>query len=253
MLDAPGVAEINAGRVDPRVVGVLTQLSQEHKITVSALKSADGGMDIAAVDGEVVNPDSGAARDLASALAELPPGLRPDSVGSPWAIAAPGFFTDGEHQDHLSVAFKEPPRRPARRPGRARGRAAPAAPVAAGGAAVAAVPVQAPVVPVEPAFDPTKSDAFLPAVKATGRRPRRPTARPIRATRRRSCRRSRSKPAAAQPAQLASQPGRCARRPLRGRGGRARGLPRQRRAEGAARGVDGRPGARSAACRRSCR
>ncbi len=33
VLDAPGVAEINAGRVDPRVVGVLTQLSrgaQDH-------------------------------------------------------------------------------------------------------------------------------------------------------------------------------------------------------------------------------
>ena len=122
VLDAPGVAEINAGRVDPRVVGVLTQLSQEHKITVSALKSADGGMDIAAVDGEMVNPDSGAARDLASALAELPPGLRPDSVGSPWAIAAPGFFTDGAHQDHLSVAFKR--RRPAAAGG-ARGGARP--------------------------------------------------------------------------------------------------------------------------------
>ncbi|MDA0173877.1 CHAP domain-containing protein, partial [Solirubrobacter taibaiensis] len=202
VIDAPGVAEINAGRVDARVVGVLTQLSQEHKITVSALKSADGGMDISAVDGEMVNPDSGAARDLASALAELPPGLRPDSVGSPWAIAAPGFFTDGVHQDHLSVAFKEvapaPPAAPVAAP-------APAVAVPAAVPAVAAAGVQTPVVPVEPAFDPTKSDAFLPAVKAravASSADRAPDPRDSQAF----LPAIEKKPAAAQPAQFTGQP-----------------------------------------------
>ena len=112
MIDAPGVAEINAGRVDARVVGVLTQLSQEHKITLSALKSADGGMEIAAVDGEVVNPDSGAARDLASALAELPPGLRRTRSGrrgrSPRPASSPTARTRTTCQ---SRSRKSPPRR----------------------------------------------------------------------------------------------------------------------------------------------
>ncbi len=57
-LDPAGIAAIQAGRVDPRVVGVLTKLSQEHKITVSTPAGAatnlqsGRGMDIAAIDGE---------------------------------------------------------------------------------------------------------------------------------------------------------------------------------------------------------
>ena len=38
-LDDVGVPDIKAGKIDPRVIGVLTKLSQEHKITVSCLCS----------------------------------------------------------------------------------------------------------------------------------------------------------------------------------------------------------------------
>src|SRR3954451_3859754 len=38
-LDDVGVADIKAGRIDPRVIGVLTKLSSEHKLTISCMCS----------------------------------------------------------------------------------------------------------------------------------------------------------------------------------------------------------------------
>ena len=92
VLDDVGIADIKAGRIDPRVVAVLTKLSQEHKIKVSCMCSdhskmtAGGsisnhfygrGLDIAAIDGEIVEPGQHArARGRERALVagpELPP------------------------------------------------------------------------------------------------------------------------------------------------------------------------------------
>ena len=107
VLDATGIADIKAGRIDPRVVGVLTKLSQEHKITVSCMCSdhskftAGGsvsnhffgrGMDIAAIDGEIVGPGSPLAREVASELSTLDPNIRPNEIGSPFAINGPGLL-----------------------------------------------------------------------------------------------------------------------------------------------------------------
>jgi hypothetical protein len=39
VLDEVGIADVKAGRIDPRVIAVLTKLSQEHKITVSCMCS----------------------------------------------------------------------------------------------------------------------------------------------------------------------------------------------------------------------
>ena len=64
------------------------------------------GVDIAAVDGEIVNPGSIAARELATEMQEINTEYRPDEIGTPWAISGPGYFTDGGHQDHLHVGFK---------------------------------------------------------------------------------------------------------------------------------------------------
>ena len=122
MLDSTGIADIKAGRIDPRVIGVLTKLSQEHKITVSCMCSdhskftAGGsvsnhffgrGVDIAAIDGETVGPGSAIAREVASELSSLDPNIRPNEIGSPWAISGPGYFTDAAHQNHLHLGFKE--------------------------------------------------------------------------------------------------------------------------------------------------
>ena len=122
-LDPDGVADLKAGKIDPRVVAVLTKLAQDHEITVTSMcsdhprMSASGnvsnhafgrGLDIGTVDGELVRPDSPAAREVAAALAELDPEYRPNEVGTPFAIAAPGYFTDAGHQDHIHLGFKEP-------------------------------------------------------------------------------------------------------------------------------------------------
>ena len=131
-LDPTGIADIQAGRIDPRVVGVLTKLSQEHKITVTSGGTATNlqsgrGMDIAAIDGEIVGPGSPLAREVASELSTLDPNIRPNEIGSPFAINGPGYFTDAAHQNHpphrlqgadrrgLEAARRTSPPAPARR------------------------------------------------------------------------------------------------------------------------------------------
>jgi cell wall-associated NlpC family hydrolase len=163
MLDGDGVADIKAGRIDPRVVAVLTKLSEEHKITVSCMCSDHPtfttggsvsnhhhgrGMDIAAIDGIPVNAANPIARDIATELSSLDPSFRPDEIGTPWAISGPGYFTDADHADHLHVGFKQaiepswtPPTAAAAVPA-----ATPAAatPVAAASAGVGTISIAAP-------------------------------------------------------------------------------------------------------------
>ena len=119
-LPAGARADLASGRVDPRVVSMLTALTQEHKIGLSVMITGHDqftsggsvsnhfvgrGLDVATVDGEIVRPNSIASRELAETLTELPESIRPTEVGTPWSINAPGFFTDAAHQDHLHIAF----------------------------------------------------------------------------------------------------------------------------------------------------
>lgn len=119
--DDVGVADLKAGRIDPRILAVLHDLSKKHEISVSCMRSdhskftAGGsisnhfegrGVDIATVDGERVEPGSPAARTLAARIAGMDADYRPDEVGTPWALSAPGHFTDAAHQDHIHIAFK---------------------------------------------------------------------------------------------------------------------------------------------------
>jgi hypothetical protein len=123
VLDADGVADLRAGRIDPRVVAVLTTLAAAHKITVSAMcsdhpKFTSGGsisnnylgrgMDIAAIDGVPVKPANATARKVAVGLGSLDPSYRPDEIGTPWAIPGPAYFTDAAHQAMIHAAFKQP-------------------------------------------------------------------------------------------------------------------------------------------------
>ena len=161
VLDDTGVADIKAGRIDPRVVAVITKLSHEHKLTISCMCSdhskftAGGsvsnhhfgrGADIAAIDGQPVGPGNPVAREVASELSSLDPSIRPNEIGSPWAIAGPGYFTDAAHQNHLHIGFKEqigstftPPADVAASPVAAAA-AIPGAPAAAAAAVPAAAP-----------------------------------------------------------------------------------------------------------------
>ncbi len=153
--DSVGIADLKAGKIDPRVVAVLTKLSEDHKLKISCMCSDHSkfttggsisnhaygrGLDIASVDGEIVNPGSTAARELASELSTLPEKYRPDEIGSPWPISGPGYFTDAGHQDHVHVGFKTEIDKSW----------APPADVTAGGAQAAAVAPAAPAVPGAP-------------------------------------------------------------------------------------------------------
>ncbi len=85
VLDSTGVADLKAGRIDPRIVAVLTKLSEDHEITVSCMCSdhskfpsggsvsnhhSGRGLDIAAVDGVPVNASNFDAREIAMELQE---------------------------------------------------------------------------------------------------------------------------------------------------------------------------------------
>ena len=160
--DDTGISDLKAGKIDPRVVAVLTRLSQDHELSISCMcsdhsKLTSGGsisnhfhgrgVDIASVDGEIVNPGSVAARELASEMQEINSEYRPDEIGSPWAISGPGYFTDAGHQDHVHLGFKteidpnwKPPADVAATGGAAPAATEPGAPVAAApGQPVAAV------------------------------------------------------------------------------------------------------------------
>ena len=118
-----GIEDLKAGRIDPRVVAVLTEVSKNRDLVVTCtssdhpLNTAGGsisnhyygrGIDIGSVDGKPVNAGNAAAREVAEELAKLDPRIRPTEIGSPWALPGAAYFTDGDHQDHLHVAFDDP-------------------------------------------------------------------------------------------------------------------------------------------------
>jgi cell wall-associated NlpC family hydrolase len=168
VLDDVGVADIKAGKIDPRIVGVLTKLSKDHEIVVSCMcsdhsKFTSGGsisnhaygrgLDIAAIDGEIVSPGSALAREVASELSGLDPAIRPSEIGSPFAISGPGYFTDAAHSNHIHVGFDtqiapdwKPP-----------------AELAAGAPAAPAAPEVARLAPVAPAPDPKRASGLFAA------------------------------------------------------------------------------------------
>jgi len=121
--DAAGIADLEAGRMDPRVTAVLTEVSRDHDLVITGTSSdhpmqTTGGsvsnhyygraLDIGSVDGKPVNAANGAARELALALASLDPSIRPSEIGSPWPLPGAAYFSDGDHQDHLHVGFDDP-------------------------------------------------------------------------------------------------------------------------------------------------
>ncbi len=187
VLDADAQKDIRDGAVDPRMIGLLGKLAEKHKIELSVIKTGHAqfttggsvsnhfegrGIDIARVDGEIVNSGSPAARELASEIAEMTGDLRPTEVGTPFPIAASGFFTDGAHQDHLHVAYDGEPPPGFQAPAAA---ATPAAPVASAAAVSApAQPAGAAAAVAEPKAKPGDSLSFRAvtaedAAKAAGK------------------------------------------------------------------------------------
>ena len=183
-LDLPGPAraDLASGRVDPRLVSMLTSLTKEHKIGLSIVITGHDqltsggsvsnhfvgrGLDIASVDGEIVRANSIKARELAEALTDLPESIRPTEVGTPWPIDAPGFFTDGAHQDHVHIAFGDPA---------PEGFQSPVAPAAASAAAAPEVPGAAAspesgVFKAAPATDGSTGSATVGGISSVEQRP----------------------------------------------------------------------------------
>jgi len=119
-------ADVQAGRVDPRVLAVLLALSERfslagvgpfvtgHSYYVAGTNWPSNhtfgrAVDIGTIDGELVSPANAAARQAALSLASLPAPLRPDEIGSPFPELGglPGLFSDADHQDHIHLGFDQ--------------------------------------------------------------------------------------------------------------------------------------------------
>jgi hypothetical protein len=122
-IDPDGIADLRAGRIDSRVVAVLSTIARDHKISVSSMMSdhprlTTGGsvsnhsvgraVDISVIDGQPVGPGNRVAREIAMELSRLPKSIRPTEIGSPWALPGAAYFTDGDHQNHLHIGFDDP-------------------------------------------------------------------------------------------------------------------------------------------------
>jgi hypothetical protein len=119
------MVDIQSGAIDPRILGILGAISQEHTITISALRSdhpkltSSGNvsnhyygraMDIAAIDGTSctdVSPD-GPCGTIARQLGALPAGQEPTELiycFDPDGPANPNGFAQADHCDHVHVGF----------------------------------------------------------------------------------------------------------------------------------------------------
>lgn len=115
--------DLLAGIIDQRVVDFLAWAVERHTIAVSVLKTGHSqyvartnrvsnhwmgrGVDIYAVDGEMVSRSSAASRAFAIEATDLAPPGRPTEAGVPWAdlTSRPGVFSDAGHQNHLHFGW----------------------------------------------------------------------------------------------------------------------------------------------------
>jgi hypothetical protein len=124
---ADGRADLEAGRVDARVVAVLLALARDHTITVTSLvtghpRCAVNGQahgpgcavsnhwlgraaDIAVIDGTAVSARHLSVTAVTDQLANLPAPIRPDEIGGPIDTGQPGVFTNTFHTDHVHVGW----------------------------------------------------------------------------------------------------------------------------------------------------
>jgi hypothetical protein len=114
--------DIESGRVDPRVLQILADLSQDHTIAVSVIQSGHSpfvegtnrysnhlfgrAVDVYMIDGEGVSPMSASARSAVAWLLALQGPERPTEVGSPFPdLVGPGAFSDASHLDHIHIGY----------------------------------------------------------------------------------------------------------------------------------------------------
>lgn len=123
ILTSPARGDLEAGRLDDRLVALLSALTQRHAMYVSVFSTGHSkyvagtgsvsnhfcgqAADVFQIDGEAVRQSSVASRRFTEELAALTGVLRPSEVGSPWADLSPipGFFSNAAHQDHVHIGF----------------------------------------------------------------------------------------------------------------------------------------------------
>ena len=116
-------ADLDAGAIDPRIVGLLGAITQSHQITISSLRSdhsmytVSGGvsnhyygraMDIAAVDGVSCTDTAPTAPcgELATTLASLPAPAMPTELIYCYDVDGPGpAFARSDHCDHVHAGY----------------------------------------------------------------------------------------------------------------------------------------------------
>lgn len=115
--------DVQAGRVDARVLTVLLVLATSHRLdqvgplitghaylvegTNHPSNHAFGrAADLPMVDGVAVSAANPAALQVAEEIAALPPPLRPDELGCPWPLTVPQArtFTKG-HSTHIHYGY----------------------------------------------------------------------------------------------------------------------------------------------------
>jgi hypothetical protein len=116
--------DIEAGRVDSRVLHVLLLLAQSHELgpvgpfvtghsfyvkgTTRVSNHVYGrAVDILGVGDEAVSPTNEGARAVMVELLALSEPLVPDEVGGPWIVQVGGrtSFTNADHQDHIHLGY----------------------------------------------------------------------------------------------------------------------------------------------------
>jgi hypothetical protein len=116
-------ADLLAGNVDARLVALLGQILEKHRIEITVISTGHGryvkgtgrvsnhvdgrAVDIAMVDGTDVSSTNAAARGLIDELFQLDSAIRPTELGGPWDVdGAEGIgFTDSGHREHLHVGY----------------------------------------------------------------------------------------------------------------------------------------------------
>jgi hypothetical protein len=117
--------DLTTGAIDPRVVGLIGAITQEHELTISSLRSdhsemtASGNvsnhyfgraMDVAAVDGVSCTDTSVDApcAKLARTLAYLPAPAHPTELIYCFDVDGPGeAFALPDHCDHIHAGFDD--------------------------------------------------------------------------------------------------------------------------------------------------
>ncbi len=116
-------ADLEAGRVDPRVVAALDAVSRRHSVAVSVFSTGHSKLtargtisnhfygraaDVWMIDGTVVSPMNRNARAVVLEVAALEGAMRPTEIGHPFDdIKVRGGWSDAAHDDHIHIGFDD--------------------------------------------------------------------------------------------------------------------------------------------------